>query len=279
MKQYLDLLRRIKAEGVVRGDRTGTGTKGVFGHQMRFDLSEGFPLLTTKKVFLKGVIHELLWFLAGDTNIKYLVDNGVHIWDNDAFRYYNELCVRHGVLPVDRDTFLRAAQDGVESPVEGYRFGDLNHVYGYQWRSWPKPDGRFIDQIAQAVELIRHNPESRRIIGENILRTGYCIVPRLVKPELHPEQGTVWQWIYDNDKEVYGQFTPVYMRHGAGALRRLDEQSLEEINKIFEVSGGKEMFDSIEEHSDRKARELGYGEGADQQYMMDVFLHNNNEHY
>lgn len=165
MKQYLDLLRRIKAEGVVRGDRTGTGTKGVFGHQMRFDLSEGFPLLTTKKVFLKGVIHELLWFLAGDTNIKYLVDNGVHIWDNDAFRYYNELCVRHGVLPVDRDTFLRAAQDGVESPVEGYRFGDLNHVYGYQWRSWPKPDGRFIDQIAQAVELIRHNPESRRIMS------------------------------------------------------------------------------------------------------------------
>lgn len=162
MKQYLDLLRRIRAEGAVRGDRTGTGTQGIFGHQMRFDLSEGFPLLTTKKVFLKGVIHELLWFLAGDTNIKYLVDNYVHIWDNDAYRYYNELCVRHGVLPVDRETFLGAA--GVASPIEGYRFGDLHHVYGYQWRSWPRPDGRTVDQIAQAVELIRRNPESRRIV-------------------------------------------------------------------------------------------------------------------
>ena len=162
MKQYLDLLRRICDEGVVRGDRTGTGTRSIFGHQMRFDLREGFPLLTTKKVFLKGVIHELLWFLQGDTNIRYLVENGVHIWDNDAYRYYNELCVRHGVLPVDRGTFLAAA--GEESPVEGYRFGDLNHVYGWQWRSWGAPDGRTIDQIAQAAETIRRNPESRRIL-------------------------------------------------------------------------------------------------------------------
>ena len=162
MKQYLDLLRRICDEGVVRGDRTGTGTRSVFGHQMRFDLGEGFPLLTTKKVFLKGVIHELLWFLRGDTNIRYLVENGVHIWDNDAYRYYNELCVRHGVLPVDRETFLSAA--GGESPVEGYRFGDLNHVYGWHWRSWGRPDGSAIDQIARAVDTIRRNPESRRII-------------------------------------------------------------------------------------------------------------------
>ena len=162
MKQYLDLLSTILEEGVVRGDRTGTGTKGVFGYQMRFNLAEGFPLLTTKKVFLKGVIHELLWFLHGDTNIKYLVDNGVHIWDSDAFRYYNELCVKHGVLPVDLDTFLSAA--GVESPIEGYRFGDLNHVYGYQWRSWPKANGEVIDQIARVIDTLKTNPTSRRMI-------------------------------------------------------------------------------------------------------------------
>ena len=164
MKQYLDLLTRIKTEGAVKTDRTGTGTKSVFGHQMRFDLSQGFPLLTTKKVFLRGIIHELLWFLNGDTNIKYLVDNGVHIWDNDAYRYYNELCVKYGVLPVAMEEFLRAAQEGIDSPIEGYKFGDLNHVYGYQWRSWPRPNGEAIDQIQQAVDLIKNNPDSRRII-------------------------------------------------------------------------------------------------------------------
>ena len=164
MKQYLDLLTRIKTEGAVKTDRTGTGTKSVFGHQMRFDLSQGFPLLTTKKVFLKGIIHELLWFLNGDTNIKYLIDNGVYIWDNDAYRYYNELCVKEGVLPVSMEEFLRAAQEGIDSPIEGYKFGDLNHVYGYQWRSWPRPNGEAIDQIQQAVDLIKNNPDSRRII-------------------------------------------------------------------------------------------------------------------
>ncbi len=164
MKQYLDLLERIMRDGVVKGDRTGTGTRSIFGHQMRFDLEEGFPLLTTKRVFLKGVIRELLWFLAGDTNIKYLVDNGVHIWDNDAYRYYNELCVRHGVLPVTEEAFLAAARQGVASPIDGYVFGDLNHVYGYQWRSWPRPDGGGIDQIRQVIETIKHNPDSRRMI-------------------------------------------------------------------------------------------------------------------
>ena len=177
MKQYLDLLRRITTEGVVRGDRTGTGTKGVFGHQMRFDLREGFPLLTTKRVFLKGVIHELLWFLRGDTNIRYLVENGVHIWDNDAYRYYTERCSHAGIAPLDREAFLAAA--GESSPIEGYRYGDLNHVYGYQWRSWPLPDGGAIDQIAQAVDTIRRNPEWRRILVSawNVAEVGQMALP------------------------------------------------------------------------------------------------------
>ena len=161
----------------MRDDRTGTGTKGIFGFQMRFDLSEGFPLLTTKRVFLKGVIHELLWFLKGDTNIKYLVDNGVHIWDSDAFRYYNELCVKHGVLPVDMETFLGAL--GVDSPIDGYKFGDLNHVYGYQWRSWPKANGESIDQIKEVIETIKKNPSSRRMIVSawNVADVGSMALP------------------------------------------------------------------------------------------------------
>ena len=193
MKQYLDLLKRIKDEGIVKTDRTGTGTKSVFGHQMRFDLSEGFPLLTTKKVFLKGIIHELLWFLAGDTNIKYLVENGVHIWDNDAYRYYNELCVKEGVLPVSMEEFLRAAQEGLDSPIEGYKFGDLNHVYGYQWRSWPRPNGESIDQIQQAVDLIKHNPDSRRII---VSAWNVADVEKMALPPCH----TLFQFYVANGK-------------------------------------------------------------------------------
>ncbi len=119
----------------------------------------------------------------------------------------------------------------------------------------------------------------KRIIGDNILRTGYCIVPRMVRPELHPEQGTVWRWIYDHDKEVFGRFSPAYMRHGAGALRRMDEESLGELHRIFEVSGGMELFEAIERHSDRKARETGRDEGADEAYMMETFTTNSNEHY
>ncbi|MDE6383538.1 MAG: thymidylate synthase, partial [Paramuribaculum sp.] len=129
MKQYLQLLDHILTHGTDKADRTGTGTRSTFGYQMRFDLSEGFPLVTTKKLHLKSIIHELLWFLAGDTNVRYLQDNGVRIWNEWA------------------------------SPD-----GDLGHIYGYQWRSWPDYNGGTIDQISQAIDDIRHNPDSRRII-------------------------------------------------------------------------------------------------------------------
>jgi len=129
MKQYLDLMTRVMNEGTLKKDRTKTGTKSIFGHQMRFDLSKGFPCITTKKLHLKSIIHELLWFLKGDTNIKYLKKHGVRIWDEWA----------------DEN-------------------GDLGHVYGYQWRNWPTPEGKHIDQIKQIVDTIKNNPDSRRII-------------------------------------------------------------------------------------------------------------------
>jgi thymidylate synthase len=129
MRQYLDLMEHVMSNGTLKEDRTGTGTKSVFGHQMRFDLSLGFPCITTKKLHLKSIIHELLWFLKGDTNIKYLKENGVRIWDDWA----------------DKN-------------------GNLGHVYGYQWRSWPAPDGKHIDQIQQIIDQIKNTPDSRRII-------------------------------------------------------------------------------------------------------------------
>ncbi len=164
MRQYLDLLQKITDQGVVKGDRTGTGTKSIFGYQMRFDLGVGFPLLTTKRVFLKGVIYELLWFLNGDTNIKYLVDNGVHIWDNDAYRYYTEQCSKQGVTPITKDSFMESVTAQSPSNIEGYEYGDLNHVYGHQWRSWGGYDGGVVDQIAEVVRSIKESPNSRRMI-------------------------------------------------------------------------------------------------------------------
>lgn len=164
MKQYLELLDKIASTGATKGDRTGTGTKSIFGHQMRFDLHDGFPLLTTKKVFLKGIIHELLWFLRGDTNISYLLQNGVHIWDNDAYRYYGERCAEAGVDPISRDEFMGAAATAESSPIEGYRYGDLGNVYGHQWRSWEGANGRTVDQIKEVLESIKSSPNSRRMI-------------------------------------------------------------------------------------------------------------------
>ncbi len=164
MRQYLDLLQKITDDGVVKGDRTGTGTKSIFGYQMRFDLAKGFPLLTTKRVFLKGVIYELLWFLKGDTNIKYLVENGVHIWDNDAYRYYTEQCANQEVSPISKEQFMESVTTQPATNIEGYEYGDLNHVYGHQWRSWGRSDGGVVDQIAEVVRTIKESPNSRRMI-------------------------------------------------------------------------------------------------------------------
>lgn len=147
MRQYLDLLKDILDNGTDKHDRTGTGTRSVFGRQMRFDLSEGFPLLTTKKLHLKSIIHELLWFLQGDTNVKYLQDNGVRIWNEWA-----------------REN------------------GDLGHIYGYQWRSWPDYNGGTIDQITQAVNDIKNNPDSRRII---VSAWNVADLPNMALPPCH----------------------------------------------------------------------------------------------
>lgn len=147
MKQYLELLNHILENGTPKGDRTGTGTRSVFGYQMRFNLEEGFPLLTTKKLHLKSIIHELLWFLKGDTNVRYLQENGVRIWNEWA----------------DEN-------------------GDLGHVYGFQWRSWPDYDGGFIDQISEAVETIKKNPDSRRII---VSAWNVADIPTMKLPPCH----------------------------------------------------------------------------------------------
>jgi thymidylate synthase len=147
MQQYLDLMRHVKTHGVRKEDRTGTGTLSVFGHQMRFDLAAGFPVVTTKKLHLRSIIHELLWFLRGDTNIRYLRDNGVTIWDEWA----------------DAD-------------------GELGPIYGYQWRSWPAPDGGHIDQIRQVVEQIRNTPDSRRLI---VSAWNVADIERMALPPCH----------------------------------------------------------------------------------------------
>lgn len=147
MKQYLDLLQRILDEGATKGDRTGTGTRSIFGHQMRFDLSAGFPVLTTKKLHLRSIIIELLWFLSGDTNIRYLKENGVSIWDDWA----------------DEN-------------------GDLGPVYGFQWRSWPGPDGQSVDQISKLIEQIRSNPNSRRLM---VVAYNPAYVDQMALPPCH----------------------------------------------------------------------------------------------
>ena len=172
MKQYLDLMSHVMANGTSKTDRTGTGTKSVFGYQMRFDLAKGFPCVTTKKLHLKSIIHELLWFLNGDTNIKYLNDNGVRIWDEWA----------------DKD-------------------GDLGHVYGYQWRSWPSPDGKHIDQIKKVVQQLKQNPNSRRII---VSAWNVGEIENMALPQCH----TFFQFYVANNKlscQLYQRSADIFL--------------------------------------------------------------------
>ncbi len=165
--QYLNLLKHIMENGATKTDRTGTGTKSVFGYQMRFDLQKGFPLLTTKKVFLNGIIHELLWFIKGDTNLRYLAERNVHIWDEWPYKAY----LKENGMPVpssDTEEWKSGMKEFVEKVVADEEFankyGNLGPIYGYQWRHWKTPDGREIDQLKDVVDTIKKSPDSRRII-------------------------------------------------------------------------------------------------------------------
>jgi thymidylate synthase len=172
MRQYLDMMRHVRDKGAVKEDRTGTGTRSVFGYQMRFDLGQGFPMVTTKKLHLRSIIHELLWFLRGDSNVKYLQDNGVSIWNEWA----------------DSD-------------------GELGPIYGVQWRSWPMPDGGSIDQIAEAVELLRTNPDSRRIL---VSAWNASEIPNMALPPCH----TLFQFYVANGKlscQLYQRSADIFL--------------------------------------------------------------------
>lgn len=167
MKQYLDLLRDIKENGETKGDRTGTGTKSLFGRQVRYDLADGFPAVTTKKLYFNSVVHELLWFLQGTGNIEYLAKNNVHIWDEWPFKAYLE----KNNLPipeVNSDEWKAQMKEFIDKVASDHEFaekwGDLGPVYGVQWRKWPDGKGGSIDQIANAIDMIKNNPTSRRII-------------------------------------------------------------------------------------------------------------------
>lgn len=167
MKQYLDLLKDIKENGTLKHNRTGTDTKSVFGRQMRFDLSKGFPAVTTKKLYMRSIVHELLWFLQGSTNIKYLVDNDVNIWNEWPYRAYLQKTGKK-VPDSGSDEWNKGMAEFVQKIKTDDKFaakyGELGPVYGFQWRHWPTPDGGEIDQIQKVVDTIKHDPDSRRII-------------------------------------------------------------------------------------------------------------------
>ena len=203
-KQYLNLLQDILENGVYKETRAGW-VKSLFGKQLRFNLKEGLPILTTKKVFTKGIIHELLWFLNGDTNIKYLIGNNVHIWDDDAYRYYLELCNKYNIDALDKESFLKMVQIEAKQEFNGilYKFGDLGKVYGHQWR---KQGEKQIDQIQNIINMLKSNPDDRRMIcmawnandfDEMALppcHYGFQVYTR----ELTPTERLEWLWEHSN---------------------------------------------------------------------------------
>lgn len=207
MKQYLDLLSNIMENGTDRSDRTGIGTRGIFGTQLRFDLEKGFPLMTTKKVFLKGIIYELLWFLSGDTNIQYLVKNNVHIWDDWPFAVYEQSDAYKGETKKD---FIEKIKNDSAFAQE---WGDLGPVYGKQWRRWETKEGTEIDQIAYVLNQLKNNPDSRRILvsGWNVGEIQGLISGKVSAP---PLCHSLFQFYVSGDKlscQLYQRSADVFL--------------------------------------------------------------------
>lgn len=200
MKQYLALLQDIKDNGTVKSDRTGTGTKSVFGRQVRYNLADGFPAVTTKKLYFNSVVHELLWFLKGTGNIEYLAQNNVHIWDEWPFKAYLE---KNGlpVPEVNSDDWKSQMKDFIQKIATDHEFaekwGDLGPVYGVQWRKWPNGQGGYIDQIAGAIDMIKNTPDSRRII---VSAWNVAEIPEIVRIGGLPPCHSLFQFNVANGK-------------------------------------------------------------------------------
>ena len=217
MKQYLQLLKTILDTGTDKTDRTGIGTRSIFGHQMRFHLDDGFPLMTTKKVNIKSIIYELLWFLKGDTNIKYLVDNGVHIWDEWPFQGWLKSEGLEAKFPMYSESWKEKKKEFIDRIKNDARFandwGDLGPVYGKQWIRWESPDGTKINQIAEAQETLRNKPDSRRILvsGWNVADLQSNIKSKIAAP---PPCHTVFQFNVAEDKlscQLYQRSADVFL--------------------------------------------------------------------